>query len=228
MERTATISAVFSKNPSTLQLRAPRHALSCWRTIERHSQFEESRQSKSGLTGRVVRRSHSRQRAAGWWGTTLRMKRIDIWRPDPNAKSLFHELLPSMGPAWEEALPLFEDVLDAIRSPERPSRLSNEAIVNHGRWGARLRFKLSFHSLSPRQVLRSRQESAPTTARSDRHATQQHSVCDPSGRRNQEIKETSSIHSTISGPTHAAQHACPLSVNDKGRHDPNRLYILVN
>lgn len=63
---------------------------------------------------------------------------------DPTGEPLFHEVLfSSMGPAWEEAHPLFDDVIDVIRSTDRPSRLSNEAIVSHGLWGAQLRFKLS-------------------------------------------------------------------------------------
>ena len=63
---------------------------------------------------------------------------------DSKGAPLFHEaLVPSMRIAWEEALPLFPDLMDAIRSTDRPSRLSNEAIVSHGLWGAQLRFKLS-------------------------------------------------------------------------------------
>lgn len=63
---------------------------------------------------------------------------------DPRDEPLFYEaLLPSMRPAWEEALPLFEEVLAAIGPTDRSTRLSNEAIISHGLWGAQLRFKLS-------------------------------------------------------------------------------------
>lgn len=63
---------------------------------------------------------------------------------DPSGEPLFYDiLLPYMRPAWDEGRPLFAEVLDAIRSADGRSRLSNEAILSRGLWGAQLRFKLS-------------------------------------------------------------------------------------
>jgi hypothetical protein len=63
---------------------------------------------------------------------------------DPRGEPLFHDALRAyMRPAWEEGRPLFAEVVDAIRSRDGRSRLSNEAILSRGLWGAQLRFKLS-------------------------------------------------------------------------------------
>ena len=63
---------------------------------------------------------------------------------DPRGEPLFYDALRSyMRPAWEESRPLFADLIEAIRSPDGRSRLSNEAILSRGLWGAQLRFKLS-------------------------------------------------------------------------------------
>jgi hypothetical protein len=63
---------------------------------------------------------------------------------DSRGEPLFYDVLrPYMRPAWEEGRPLFAEVADAIRSNDGRSRLSNEAILSRGLWGAQLRFKFS-------------------------------------------------------------------------------------